>query len=141
MQERSSPQRSPCDFTPYSPRVPRQLTKARPKQGARLLALRKTSGFSQAELASLVDEPQQNIALWETSEKPPRSDAIPKLAKALGVHIEDLFIETVTPTKRPGPVGRLRKLFDNISKLPRRQQDKIIEFFEPIVEQHSKKAG
>ena len=49
------------------------------------MQLRQAAGLSQAELARLVGESQQNVAYWELSDKPPRSDAIPKLAKVLGL--------------------------------------------------------
>ena len=108
---------------------------------ARLAALRRDAGLTQAELATAVGEPQQNIALWEQSDKPPRSDVIPKLAEALGVAVEDLFAHKSTPARRAGPVGKVRRLFDDVSRLPRRQQDKIVEFLTPIVEQFKKTAG
>jgi transcriptional regulator with XRE-family HTH domain len=121
--------------------VPRKLSKQRPAQGARLVALRKAAALSQAELARLIGEPQQNVALWEQSDKPPRSDAIPKLAKALGVRVEDLFTEKASPQRPSGPVGKVRKLFDEVAKLPRRQQDKIVEFLAPIVEDFKRRAS
>jgi transcriptional regulator with XRE-family HTH domain len=127
----------------YSERMPRKLTKPRPTQGARLAALRRDAGLSQIELARLVGEPQQNIALWEQSDRPPRSDVIPKLARALGVRIEDLFAETVTPPRRNGPVGKVRNLFEEVANLPRGQQDKIVEFLAPVIEKYKRerKAG
>ena len=123
---------------PYTRSVPRKLSKPRPAQGTRLAALRRNVGLSQAELANLVGEPQQNIALWEQSDKPPRSDAIPRLARVLGVRIEDLFVESASPPRKSGPAGKVRKIFEEVSKLPRRQQDKIIEFLSPIVEQYKR---
>jgi transcriptional regulator with XRE-family HTH domain len=36
--------------------------------------------------------PQANIAFWERSEKPSRSEVLPKMAEALGVSVEDLLI-------------------------------------------------
>lgn len=56
---------------PYTPAMARKLDRPRPKQGARLAALRRGAGLTQTELAQLVGEPQQNIAFWEQSEKPP----------------------------------------------------------------------
>lgn len=126
---------------PYTALVPRRLSKPRPAQGARLAALRLDAGLTQTELARLVGEPQQNIALWEQSNKPPRSDVIPKLASVLGVPVESLFADKGRPVRRPGPAGKVRKLFEEVSKLPRKQQDKIVEFLTPIVEQYKRKTG
>lgn len=141
MQARDPPESEECQTPSYSPCVPRKLSRPRPAQGARLVALRKAAALSQAELARLIGEPQQNVALWEQSDKPPRSDAIPKLARALGVSVEDVFSDKITPPRRSGPVGKVRKLFDEVSKLPRRQQDRIVEFLAPIVEEFKRKAG
>ena len=65
---------------PYNSGVPRHLAKPRPKQAARLVALRKAAGLSQAELAKLVRVSPKTIGFWETSAVPPRSDVLPLLA-------------------------------------------------------------
>src|ERR1051326_4873357 len=109
----------------------RKLTKSRPKQGARLAELRKAAGLSQYDLARKVGVPQPNIAFWELSAKPPRSDVLPKLARALGVTLDDLIEDKSAKEilhNRRGPSGKLRKLFDELSLLPRYQQDKIVDF-------------
>ena len=68
-----------------------------------------------------------------------------KLAKVLGVSVEALLspASAASPllTRGGGPVGKVRKLFDEVSKLPRRQQDKIVEFLAPIVEEFKRKTG
>jgi hypothetical protein len=35
----------------------------------------------------------------------------------------------------------VRKLFDEVAKLPRRQQDKIVEFHAPIIEDFKRRAS
>ena len=45
---------------PYNPGMPRHLAKPRPKQAARLVALRKAAGLSQAELAKARGAPQSS---------------------------------------------------------------------------------
>ena len=109
----------------------RKLTKPRPKQGARLAQLRKAAGLSQYDLARIVGESQANIAFGERSHKPPRSDLLPLLAKVLRVSIEDLIdsnsVKKIYKSKR-GPTGKVRKLFEQLSILPRNQQDLIVDF-------------
>ncbi len=119
----------------YNCLMARPLTKPRSKQGEKLLKLRLEAGISQMELADLIGEPQQNVAYWERSEKPPRSDVLPKMAEALGVKIEDIFDVDAEAPKKSGPTGRLRKIFDEVSSLPRRQQEKVMEFVEAFVNQ------
>jgi transcriptional regulator with XRE-family HTH domain len=93
-------------------------------------------------LARAIGETQQNVAYWEQSEYPPRADVIPKIAKALGVRIEQIIDPEAAPASplRSGPVGRVGKAFQDVSRLPRRQQDKIIEIVEAFVAQQ-RKAG
>jgi transcriptional regulator with XRE-family HTH domain len=128
------------DIAPYTSGMARKLSKPRPPQAARLVALRKAAGLSQAELARLVGEPQANIAFWERTEKPPRSDVLPKLATVLGVRIEELLDADVPRPPKPGrPVGKAQKIFNEVSKLPRRQQDKVLEVVSAMVHQYKQR--
>jgi len=127
--------------------VGRKLSKPRPAQGARLVALRKAAGLTQTELAHSVGVPQANIAFWERSDKPPRSDVLPKLAEVLGARIEDILGPagsggSVTRTRRrSGPVGKLEKAFEEAASLPRRQQQKVVEIVSAIVNEFRRKAS
>jgi transcriptional regulator with XRE-family HTH domain len=119
----------------------RKLKKPRPPRAARLVALRKAAGLSQAELARLIGEPQANIAYWERTEKPPRSDVLPKLADVLGVRIEELLDVQASRSRRSAPAGQARRLFEEVQKLPRRQQQKVLDVVSAIVEQYKRKAS
>jgi len=128
--------------------VPRKAARprARPKQGAHLLALRKSSGLTQSELAEFVGVSQPNIAFWEWSEKPPRGDVLPKMAKALGVSVDDLLVESAADrsgklTHVPGTVGEVQRTFEEVRKLPRRQQRRVVEFVSALIEQYRRKAS
>lgn len=129
-------QTAPYEIDPYNPPMARKLSKHRPSQGARLVALRKAAGLSQVELARLIGETQQNVAYWEQSERPPRSDALPKLAEVLGVKIEDILGEGQLPARRRhGPVGKVQRLFDEVARLPRGQQEKVVQFVDALLAQ------
>ena len=136
MQEQSSARRGRRENRGYNASMPRNLTKQRSEQGARLAAYRRAAGLSQTELAELIGEAQQNVAYWEQSEKPPRSDVLLKMAKILGVSVEQLVTAKASQGKRGGPVGKVRKAFEAVSGLPRRQQDKIVEIVDAMVEQY-----
>ncbi len=117
----------------------RKLTKPRHKRGEDLMGHRVNAGFSQEELSQRIGVPQQTIAFWERTGKPPRSEVLPQLAEALGVTIETLLSEngvTVTAKKKGGPNGKLRKIFEDASSLPRRQQEKIAEFVSAFINQY-----
>ena len=87
--------------------------------------------------------PQGNIAFWEWSEKPPRSDILPKMAKALGVMIEALLAGPAVGSlaRHSGPVGEVQRVFEQVRQLPRSQQRRIIEMVDAMVDKLAKKAS
>jgi transcriptional regulator with XRE-family HTH domain len=116
--------------------MPRKLTKKRPALGAHLMNLRQAAGLSQIELSEILGVNQQTIAFWEQSAKPPRSTVLPEMAKALGVKVEELLsCRKGRARLKAGPVGKLQKTFEAVSKLPRRQQEKIIDIIELFLHQ------
>jgi len=133
-------------YTALVPRKPRK-PRPRPAQGARLLALRKAAGLTQAELARLVGETQVNVSFWERTDKPPRSDVLPRMAKALGVTVEVLLGDhSAAPqppplSAGPGPASQVQHAFEEVRKLPKKQQRKVVEFVLAFVEQYKRKAS
>jgi len=128
---------------PYTLGVARPLRASRgprPAQGARLLALRQSAGLTQTELAKHLKVPQGNIAFWEWSEKPPRGEVLPAMAKALGVRVDELLVDADDQriARRPGPVGKLQLAFVVASSLPRRQQELVTEFVLTLAEKHKR---
>jgi transcriptional regulator with XRE-family HTH domain len=127
------------EYRPYTPGMGRPIAKPRPAQGARLAALRKAAGLSQAELAKALGVPQSSIGFWETASKPPRSDILPKLAKALGVRVEDLLGSApIAAPGRPGRVGKLQRALEQAAVLPRRQQELVVEFVNTLVQRQKR---
>jgi transcriptional regulator with XRE-family HTH domain len=137
MQAQSPPKEPSAEIRPYSVAMPRKLSKPRPRHGARLASLRLNAGLSQAELAKLVGESQRNIAYWEQADKPPRSDVLPKLARVLDVKIDDLLDVDREP-KGATPVSRAKKIFDDVQRLPRRQQDRLLDVIAALLDQRKK---
>lgn len=136
----------PVDALRPMPRASRQPPLPRPAPGARLLALREAAGLTQAELASRIGEKQTTLSLWERSGRSPRSDALPKLARALGASVETLLGEAagdaplVPIVENPGHVGELERAFEEVRKLPRRQQKRVLEFVVAFVNEYKRKA-
>lgn len=123
--------------------MPRPMKRRRPTQGAHLAALRKATGLTQAEVAIALGENQQTIARWEVGARPPPSTALPKLAKVLGVAVEDI-LNTDAPEPhmvKRAPNGKLGKLVEDVSALSRRQQDRFFEFASLFIEQERRKAS
>ena len=113
----------------------RTIKTDRPACAQRLAELRKAAGLSQKELADKLGIAPSNIGFWELHNKPPRSDILPKLAKILKVSVDNILGTKIRPKSAGGPQGRTRKVFDEVSKLPRRQQQKIVDVVEALTEQ------
>jgi transcriptional regulator with XRE-family HTH domain len=107
---------------------------------SRLKTLREASGLSQRELARQIGQVQSNIRYWETTGKIPRSDVLAPMAKVLGVTVEELLGQP-KPSRVTSPGGRARQLFEAVSRMPRRQQDKVLDILEPFVRQQVSKAA
>jgi transcriptional regulator with XRE-family HTH domain len=105
-----------------------------------LLAFRKAAGLTQHGLAELLGVAHTSIAFWEWSEKPPRGDVLPNMAKALGVTVEEIL--GIPPgsgsRRRSGPVGKLERVLLEARTLPRRDQDIVVKFVTTLLEQHKK---
>ena len=141
MQAQIFAQTGQAEIQGYALGMPRHQKKTRPAQAVRLVELRNAAGLTQVELAESIGETQQNVAFWEQSHKPPRSDVLPKMAKALGTTVEHILGISPIAERRPGPVGKAQKLFEEVSRLPRSQQDKILEFVSAYVDQYKRKAS
>ncbi len=98
-----------------------------------LKQLRETAGLSIRELARRIGEDHSNVRYWETTGKLPRSNVLIPMAKALGITVEELLGEP-KPRRSSGQGGKLGEVFDSVSKLPRRQQQKVVEFVEAFVD-------
>ena len=98
-----------------------------------LRSLRKKAGLTLRELARQVGEHPSNVSYWERTGSVPRSDVLLPMAKALGVTVEELLGEP-KPRRATAPGGKARQMFDAVSRLPRRQQQKIVEVVEALVD-------
>ncbi len=88
------------------------------------------------ELARQIGEEHSNVRYWETSGNLPRSNVLVPMAKALGVTVEELLGQD-KPRRVVTPGGKARQLFEAVSRLPRRQQQKIVDVVEALVERQS----
>jgi len=115
----------------------RPAQRQRPAYGRHLTELREAAGLTQTQLAGKLGVQQSNITFWERWDKPPRGEVLPKLADALGVSVDALLGVTPPKPKRQAAKGRLQLVFESAAKLPRRQQEKVAEFVEAFVKQHT----
>ena len=127
------------DCMPYSDgmQTGRPSIKERPPFGERLHAMREAAGLSQELLAKRLGLTQRAYAYWERNPVALRPDQLMKLAEALSVGPEDLLGENGAKSRRTGPAGKMRRLFESASALPRSQQQKIIALLDAFVAQHT----
>jgi transcriptional regulator with XRE-family HTH domain len=125
-------------FVPYSVgmQTGRPSNKERPPFGERLHAMREAAGLSQEQLAKRLGLTQRAYAYWERNPVALRPDQLMKLAEVLGVGPEDLLGENRPKSRSSGPVGKMRQLFESASRLPRSQQQKVLDILQPFVREH-----
>ena len=111
--------------------------KERPPLGQRLTELRQAAGLTQAQLAERIGVHPSNIGFWELSGTPPRGEVLPKLADALSATVDEILGVTPPKPKKQAAKGKLQQVFEAASKLPRRQQEKILSVLEPFVREHA----
>jgi len=104
--------------------------------GERLHAAREALGLSQAQVAEKLNITQTAYGVWERYPVALRPDQIERLAKILNVSVEYLFGKEGIASRRGGPVGKMRQIFEDASRLSRSQQQHIIRVLEPFVERH-----
>jgi len=92
--------------------------------------------LSQQQVADRLGMKHSAYAWWERHPVALRPDQLMKLAKALDITPEDLLGENGSKSRRTGPVGKMRQLFESASRLPRSQQQKVLDILQPFVREH-----
>lgn len=118
----------------------RPSTEPRTQFGERLHAAREALGLSQAQVAEQLGITQKAYAVWERYPVALRPEQIENVAEVLRVPVEELFGKPASKARGSGPAGKLRQVFEKASRLPRHQQNKVAEFVEAFVNQHTKAA-
>ena len=119
----------------------RPSTRPRTRFGSRLHAAREAKGLTQTQVAKELGITQTAYALWERRQVALKPEQIEKVAEVLSVSIEHLFSKDAKSNGRGGSVGKLQRLLESASALPRSQQQKLLAVVEPFVEQHIKSEG
>ncbi|MDQ3256473.1 MAG: helix-turn-helix domain-containing protein [Acidobacteriota bacterium] len=117
----------------------RPPTKDAPPFGRRLAVLRRGKGLSQRELGARLGVPRETVDYYERRALNPTLDVIERVAEALEVSPAQLIGDDAAPLKvsrKAGPTGKVQKVFEDVSRLPRRQQEKIVEFVSAFVAQY-----
>lgn len=104
--------------------------------GARIAQLRKEQNITQAQLAETLDVSQQTMNAYEMGNRRVPVSALPILAHALAVSVEDLIGTTpATATKKRGPAPKLQQQMERIAKLPKTKQKFVIDMLDAMLAQ------
>lgn len=104
----------------------------RPDLGERIAQARQEAGLTQKQLAEKLGTTQRVLTYWEREAAGLRADQLAKLTEALGVSA-DYFLGRENKRRGKGPSGRARLIFEEVSKLPRSRQQRILATVEDML--------
>jgi transcriptional regulator with XRE-family HTH domain len=100
-----------------------------------LRELRLRSGLPLREAARRLDVLHTKLVYWEKTGKVPHPDLVMKLATLYGVSVEEVLGQPKLRNVPPSS-GRMGRVLEAASRLPRRQQQKIIDMAEAYIAQY-----
>lgn len=102
--------------------------------GARVAQQRKAQGVTQAQFAEWLGVSQQTVNAYEVGRRRMPVSSLPKVAKLLGVALEELIGEETKPGKR-GPAPKLQRQIERIQELPKPQQKFVMQMLDTVLAQ------
>jgi len=102
--------------------------------GQRIAELRKQHGYTQVQLAQMLDVKQYVVASYETGRRRPSAALLPDIARALGISVEDL-LGTDGASRKPGPTPKLQQQIEQLQRLPKGKQKFVSEFIDTVLQQ------
>ncbi len=126
---------------PGMPASGRPAKQPRTPFGQRMAEAREKAGLTQVQLAEKLGITQPVVAYWEREPVALRAEQLTALADILNVSADVLLGRSSRQLAPKGPPGKLRRVFDKAHKLPRHEQNKIVEFVEAYVNQYASKAS
>jgi len=103
--------------------------------GSRIAELRKNASITQVQLAELLDISQQTMNAYEMGHRRVPVSALPHLARALGVSVEELLGDDAAAARKRGPAPRLQQQIERIQQLPRTQQRFVMQMLDTVLQQ------
>lgn len=119
----------------------RPSDRPRPPFGERIYQLREEAGLTQAQVAEKLGITHRAYAFWEREPTAIRAEQLALLAELFGVSADFLIGRQPPKQRGTGPTGKMRQTFEAVSRLPRRQQQKIAEVITALVAQHRNANG
>lgn len=104
----------------------------------RIIKLRKSSEYSQVELAKILDVTQRTISFYEleNNENLPSAHILVKLAEVFNVSLEELLcLDEIKPDARTIEAKTLNKL-KKVAMLPKEDRDLIIRMVDNLLKKN-----
>jgi transcriptional regulator with XRE-family HTH domain len=101
--------------------------------GKRLYEARQNAGLSQIQTAELIGVPQQTYAGWERKECAINPVYLVRLAEIFEVTVDSLLGANDKKLQRGGPKGKAKRLFEELTVLPRSKQNRILSVVEDLI--------
>ena len=105
--------------------------------GDQIATARKEKDMTQQELADQLGVSQRVITYRERKQVAMKPEQLSALADALGVSADFLLSREKRKGRGNGPKGKAKYIFEEVSKLPRGQQEKIFDLLE-LVKTHTR---
>jgi transcriptional regulator with XRE-family HTH domain len=113
-------------------RTGRPSKRSRPPFGERLHDLRQQAGLTQAQVAEHLGISARAYAFWERDPVALKADQLAALAKVFDVSVDYLVGQEPPKERKGGLIGRARRAFEQVSKLPRSRQQYILRVVEDL---------
>jgi transcriptional regulator with XRE-family HTH domain len=101
-----------------------------------LTAMREQAGLTVRELARQLNTSHTNVINWEKAGHVTKTEYLIPMSEALGVTVDEL-LGRPRPSRTVTPGGKMGKVLEEASRLPRRQQQKIIDIVEPFIREQA----
>jgi len=111
----------------------RPSDRPRPPFGERLHQLREEAGLTQAQVSEKLGISLRAYAFWEREPTAVRTEQLAILAELFGVSADFLIGRQPSKQRGTGPIGKMRKIFEMASKLPRSRQQRIVLVLEDML--------
>ncbi|WP_345817679.1 helix-turn-helix domain-containing protein (plasmid) [Paraburkholderia sp. PREW-6R] len=103
--------------------------------GERIEQFRKTRGITQAQLAETLGLTQQTFQSYESGRRRIPVSAMPAVARALSVSLEELFGEQDSSARKRGPAPKWQKQIEAIAQLPKAKQQFVAQVIDSVLAQ------
>jgi transcriptional regulator with XRE-family HTH domain len=104
--------------------------------GARIAQLRKEQSITQVQLAATLTISQQTMNAYEMGHRRVPVSALPVLATALAVSVEELIgAPAPAAARKRGPAPKLLQQIERIQRLPKAQQRFVMQMIDTVLAQ------